>query len=269
MKLSRYVIASEALPSASGANKTVVFSTRSGECRALNSEAWSAVEKGELHALPNDLVLELTELEFLVPDSEDELAVVVGRSRAAMSDDRVLYFSIQPTAWCQLDCGYCGQSHKRVKLSERRQEQLLAEVGKKLERSNYDTLEISWFGGEPLHGLPEIRALTPRLASLAAQHRCAFQAKLITNGLALSRPIAREIVESGTIKRVEVTIDGPPEHHDTRRPTKSGKPTFDVIYENLKYLAGLPASDLVISVRCNVDRRNAEGVPKSPQAPCM
>ncbi len=59
-------------------------------------------------------------------------------------------------------------------------------------------------------------------------------------------------------KSVQITLDGPKEIHDRRRPHKDGDSSYDVIMRNLKDNAHFFEH---ISVRINVDKTNEKSVP--------
>ena len=65
------------------------------------------------------------------------------------------------------------------------------------------------------------------------------------------------------VNKIEITLDGSSAFHDKRRFKKDGSPTFTTIYNNLLNLIRKnegrknPAR---IVVRCNVDKKNLEGV---------
>lgn len=261
MKLTQYLFCSDPIVDPrSRSSKRVIFCTRSGEARLVDSKTWELVEEGCLEDVPRSLILELTDLEFLVPAGEDELHTILARNRAAERDDPVLYQVIQPTAACQLGCGYCGQDHASRLLDAEGQDRLIDRIGAKLDATKHRALEVTWFGAEPLIGLSVIRNLSRRLRVLSRVRGCDFRAKLVTNGLGLTPAISRELVDQLDVDRVEITLDGLAEDHDSRRMTKTGRPTFERIYRNLRDLARLPAEDVAISVRCNVDKHNATAV---------
>ncbi len=60
---------------------------------------------------------------------------------------------------------------------------------------------------------------------------------------------------------MEVTLDVAPEFHDARRISKGrGSPTFWKIFNNLVAVCGIEDLGLQVGLRCNVDRRNKDGV---------
>lgn len=260
LKLSRYVVASEPLGIRGEERaRQVVFSTRSGEILIFDEFAWRLITSGALDRLPPLLREQARAAGILVPADEDELGAVLRENRAAIAADDVLYEVIQPTAWCQLACGYCGQEHSEARLGDDDQAALLERLQGRLAGGRYRELHIGWFGAEPLAGLAVMRSLSPALRALAAASGCSYRAKIVTNGLALTVAVADELVREHQVSEAEITLDGPAQEHDHRRQTKRGGPSFARILDNVIAVARATALGLVI--RCNVDRSNAAGVP--------
>src|SRR4051794_865008 len=113
MKLSRYHVVTPAIVDAiDQMTKRIVYATRIAQLRVLTTAAWDRVENGKLDDLPADLVADLVAIELLVPSGEDELTTVLARNNTAAANTEALAVVVQPTALCQLGCGYCGQAHK-------------------------------------------------------------------------------------------------------------------------------------------------------------
>ncbi|MGW7444881.1 radical SAM protein [Kitasatospora sp. NPDC054795] len=236
----------------------MVFATRSAEVRILGERTWDLVRSSP-EMLPVGILDDLTDIRLLVDENEDELSHVVGENQRAIDDYRRLSLVVTPTAQCQLGCGYCGQEHSARWLSPRHQDAFVRHVGRKLERSTYRGVDVCWFGAEPLVGMSVIRELTPRLRTVSERSSCSFGARVITNGLALSKRIARELVDRHAVRSIDITLDGPPEYHDERRGTKAGTPTFRRIFANLVALAESDL-DVGITLRINVDAKNYHGI---------
>lgn len=259
MKLSRYHFVSPPVFDKSlGHTRRVVFATRSAGLRVMDEAAWQLVTTAP-EKLPGDIAEDLIGMRLLVDDQEDELHSVVNENRDAIDSLACLSLVVTPTAQCQLGCGYCGQEHSARWLSPQHQDAFVRQMGRKLDTGSYQEVDLCWFGAEPLVGMSVIRELTPRLRAAAESRSCTFGARVITNGLALSKRIARELVERHGVTSIDITLDGPPEHHDARRGTKSGTPTFRRIFANLVALA---ESDLRvrINLRINVDEGNWQGI---------
>ncbi len=261
LKLSRYVVTSEVLAIRGDSRaRRVLYSTRSGEILVFDESAWHTLESGKIDHLPENLRQQAYAAGILVPAAEDELDTLLRENQAAIAADDVLYQVIQPTAWCQLDCGYCGQAHRHERLAQSDQSALLERIQSRLASGRYRELEIGWFGAEPLAGLEVMRNLSPKLYALATAFGCTYSAKIVTNGVALTTATADELVHKHHVREAEITLDGPAAEHDRRRYTKRGGPSFHKIFANLCAVAH--ATTLGLVVRCNVDRSNADAVPE-------
>lgn len=262
LKLSRYVVPSPSFrETTEEPSRRLVFSTRSLRTILVTDNLWARLQNGEFESCSREVLSQLSDALILVPAGDDELADVLRVSREAIDTHRTLYECIQPTGFCSLRCNYCGQDHSRSQISLADQNSLVARIHRKLTIGSYDRLQIGWFGGEPLSAMSVVRALSRRLQQTAGECGCQYQAQLTTNGLALTPRLARELVEAYGVTKIEVTRDGAADTHDQRRPMASGRGTYQRIYQNLGDLLklDLPAQ---VSVRCNVDRRNADGVPE-------
>ena len=260
-RLSMFHVATEPFVDPSdGRSKRVIYSTRTSRVKTVDADAWHHVEQGHWDALPHEFSTSLRAMKVLVPDDEDETRAVLDENVGAAKSHDVLYMAVQPTASCQLGCGYCGQLHRSVLLGAEDQRRLVDRVKEKLSAGTFRTLEIAWFGGEPLEGLSVMRALSPEFHRLAKEAGCAFISRMATNGLALTPEVATEVVRTHGVTYLEITLDGTSEFHDARRHRKGGAPTFETIYRNMADLARRDDLDVEVGVRCNVDSRNREGV---------
>jgi len=260
-KLSYYTIFSDTVNSK---GDFVLFSTRTGQATVLANSVREKLENGEFENIPRPIFEKLLSDNVLVPEDEIELETIVMENKAYIEDGTdCLYEVIQPSAMCQLGCDYCGQEHQKKYLKTELFDKLLERIRIKLSKKSYKSLQIGWFGGEPLMALPQIRILTPMLISLAEEFGISYSGKVVTNGLSLKENIYVELVKDLKIKSMEITLDGSREFHDQRRHTKEGGPSFDLIFKNLMSIfnredfheMGCP-----ISIRCNVDGRNWDGV---------
>lgn len=261
MKLSNYLVVTPPFfDETQNFVKRVLYVTRTTNVRVIDEASWKILEDGMFDHLPKEMLFDLVDIEAIVPPDEDELRTILARNDAAAIDNDTLYQVIQPTASCQLGCHYCGQEHTSKLLSEEDQQLLIKRIHTKLEANQFRNLSIAWFGAEPLVGLSVMRTLTPELQSLAESFGCNYEAKIVTNGLALTDKIATEIINDLGVRFVEITLDGVAEFHDVRRMQKNGTPTFDKIFANAIALARRQDLDVKINIRCNVDRQNYESV---------
>ncbi len=79
---------------------------------------------------------------------------------------------------------------------------------------------------------------------------------MITNGYLLSSEIFEMLSSKLLVKNFQITIDGPREVHDVRRPLKNGKGSFSKILSNLRNIAHSLPADVEMLIRVNLDKTN-------------
>lgn len=260
-KRSHYIITTDTI--SNRIPKRVLLATRTARTLVINESLYEKLEREAWDDMHDNDFNKLRQIEAIVPEAENELQTIISRNKAAVADGHNLYHVIQPTAMCQLGCGYCGQRHTKDYIGGNAAEQILTRIESKFGLKKYTHVEIAWFGGEPLMAYAQIRELTPKIQEMAKRYGCTYSGKLVTNGLSLKEPVFLELVQKYAINTIEVTLDGTAEYHDARRHTKEGLSTFNLIFQNLVKIYNRPdfrELGCAISIRCNVDGNNHEGV---------
>jgi uncharacterized protein len=261
LKLSHYLVFTDSL---NDKNDRIVFSTRSCKSLLISALCYDKLTEGNFNEIPAPLIEKFLDRNILVPTSADELANIIKDNKQAIEGDpHTLYEVIQPSANCQLGCYYCGQTHTKKSLEPSVAEKILDRIKTKLIQYGYKKLDIGWFGGEPLLGLASIRNISAELISFCNTNNIRYAAKVVTNALSLKENIFRELVKVWEVKQIEITLDGVGDDHDAHRYTKKGTGSFHIIFQHLLDAISIKEQeslDCKISVRCNVDRHNVEGV---------
>ena len=169
-------------------------------------------------------------------------------------NSKSLSLTIAPTLQCNFRCSYCFEENRNESMPAVVQSKLLELVREKLPEDG--GLHVTWFGGEPLLALETIEDLYRNLQAICAERNAKYNGNsIITNGYLLSPGVA-ERLKAMNINSVQITLDGPPEIHDRRRPLANGGGTFAAIMDNIK-----KAKDqLNIVVRLNVDKSNPRAI---------
>lgn len=188
---------------------------------------------------------------YLIPEKVDEHFLIKTRLQAGRYQRNSLSLTIAPTMACNFRCVYCfEQGHYGHHLmTEEVQEKLFEFVKKRLK--DVKNIRITWFGGEPLIAMSVIEHLSEKFINLCNERDIQYKASIITNGYLLTPEITNKLKKLH-VEYIQVTLDGPKEIHDARRPLTSGKGTYDVIIKNLLTVQGI----LPISLRINVDHNN-------------
>lgn len=238
--------------------KWILANTLTGAILRLNTEGMNASKyllqnPSIIHRFNNtELCRMLVQNGFLILQDYSELEFLQRTNSLARRGEDSLGLAITTTLQCNFRCVYCyesetlGPSH----LSERLQSSALRLLEKELPRKR--VLHIVWWGGEPLLRPRTIDNLSTRMIECCMRNNVRYLGSIVTNGSLLDTKNAKMLHEHH-VKRVQITIDGDRDSHDSRRIGISGEATFDKILENLRENAHYFSH---IILRINVDRRN-------------
>jgi uncharacterized protein len=188
----------------------------------------------------------------IIPEEFDELEYLRQQhERAKFVPTGSLSLTICPTLNCNFQCSYCYQLHPAGSMEPAIQDQIVRYLERHAPAP--EQLFVTWFGGEALLGLPVMERLTERFRALPAD----YSAALITNGSLLSAEVTKRLLDL-KVTWAQITLDGPREVHDSRRPLAGKGPSFDRILGNIAQAD----PRLAITIRVNVDRRNADAMPE-------
>ena len=169
-------------------------------------------------------------------------------------------FLFVPTYSCNLRCPYCYEKNLRKRGPEW--------FGRVMDRDTadaafaamaaLDTLprkrkSLSFYGGEPFQ--EKTRDAVAYIFEKAREKGFTLFSA-ITNGVDLNHFLDL-LGPDGKVNFLQITVDGPPEIHNKRRFLADGSPTFDRICGNIDKAL---ETGVTISVRINVDRKNADGI---------
>ena len=222
----------------------------SGGVAKLNADyrtRYLAYETGERDG--DSFERELAEGGFVVRDNEDELAKLIVQSRAERFSSECLALTIAPTMGCNFRCPYCYEKGIRaVTMSASVEDGIAAFIEDR--KQELTSLDVTWYGGEPLLAMSVIRSLTGKMRA-SIRKDTFYSASIVTNGYLLTHDIAQELNGLG-VNSAQVTLDGSKHDHDARRVPADGTPTYDEILNNV----AVCAEAIDITVRVNVDKHN-------------
>lgn len=193
---------------------------------------------------------ELVEHGFLVEKGVDDIAEWHKLLLKTRNDEaHVFTLHFEPTIQCQFECPYCfengsdrGRPMKPEVLSQsldwfREYLRLHPEV---------DSFRLKFFGGEPLLCKGIIEQALIGYQSLCRESNLDFWIEITTNGELLDEKTA-ELFSRYSWRRVQITLDGPREVHDSRRFGRKNRPTYENIMRNIVMLLStdyIPAVDI-------------------------
>jgi uncharacterized protein len=248
MQLSKYNIISKIKDS----NDWFVVNALSGQADVLDQETYNNLISGAKDP-------EFAENGYLV-DPAKEKKLFREKYLKFLDDrekDEIQIFFVTNYS-CNFDCSYCyqaGYENQPQVLTSEVIDAFFDYVGKEFAgRRKYITL----FGGEPFLSAPKHRDNIEYIIQKAASLNLELAA--VTNGYNLQEYI--EILKSGKIREIQVTLDGTRDMHNQRRFLKGGDATFDRIVVGVDELL---VHNIPVNMRMVVDRQNIQNLPDLAQ----
>lgn len=222
--------------------------------------------------LANQSGLMPTEIESLInPDTailihqgSDEYATWRARLIERRNNEaHIFILHFLPTVQCQLACAYCFENG-----SERMKGMSDEIINRSCEwlddyfvaHPEIDEFRLVLFGGEPLLRKDVVAKGLNRFSALAKNRGLKFWSELISNGELLDEETASMLTKYEW-SRVQITLDGPQDVHDVRRPGKKNRSTFNNIVRNIQMLLSTEYISK-IDIRISFDIENANRAPE-------
>lgn len=217
-------------------------------------EQWKQLSQGAELPENDAFVSKLVKGGFVYRD-EDEERIQYNRVKAIADAfyQRTLRCHIIMSYDCNLSCVYCFE--KSIARNGREMtEEMALKCLQTIESlaEDYEKVEIVLFGGEPLLYNEARVKLVQFILDFAGDK--GWTVDVITNGVDLKH-YANMLRDFGRIGQIQVTLDGPKELHDERKPANDGSGSFVSTEASIDVAlkAGLP-----IVVRMNIDSQNLE-----------
>ena len=198
-----------------------------------------------------------TLIEKRVIIKEEERYLYYNKARSFFNKEAnkrsVLGLVIAPTLSCNFACPYCFEDKSDPKTMTDEVEDKLMDFIKS--HDEVKTLNITWYGGEPLIAFARIRHIYNRIVSEFPKLKIGNHS-LVTNGYLINDEVI-DFFKNTSLKNAQITLDGTEENHNRTRCLKTGEDTFKIVCDNIIRMAkALP--DTKISVRVNVNRKNSQ-----------
>jgi uncharacterized protein len=207
------------------------YSTRKASSVLLRKEVLDSIEKGTLSSSEADT---LRKLGLVVDDVAEEKEAMYSFLDTLNKKNSCLNIIVVLNLDCNFDCIYCYEGDMKGKLY------MTAETGELLLtfiRSRFTdkmkSINIDFFGGEPLLSKDLIKSISKRVKLFTDSKGATYTFSLVTNGSLFRRDVALELAGLG-LRGIKTTLDGPPELHDKCRPFRSGAGSFNAIVKNIK-----------------------------------
>jgi len=240
-------------------NEYLLFNTRTQALIKINQEL-----KETLDDLPNSKLKEnleaLKESGIIVEDEKEDEAKLKDFFRQLKYDSSALPFevTILTTYACNFRCVYCFEESVKddVFLDKETSDLIIKWLIQKAEGKNFKRIFLVYYGGEPLLNIRPIYDISWHVTEWAQKTGVEFGFGIITNGSLINPDLIDKFLTVG-LKEIRITIDGDRSAHNKKRPFSDGRPSFDLIINNIKSVI----HKVNVAVVGNFDRENFESIP--------
>ncbi len=246
--------------------RALLINTLSGALDIVTADMSQALrrlsEGGEAVSLDSSFEAKLRARAYLFDSAEHEARYFDDMLKALSKRhaQEPVQFVLCPTYACNLKCTYCFEGETTAGPARMMTSEEVASAFAAIDVIRSDIhpgarASLVLYGGEPL--MPPNRPCLERILEEAESRQLGVE--VVTNGVQANEVLDFLRPKQHVIQHVQITIDGPAEIHDRRRPLRGGGGTFRRIAENV---AALLERKLPVTIRVNVDRENLAHVPE-------
>ncbi len=265
--LQNKIIASDALPTNAdrlkwsvwndyidvSEDRLVIFNTLTRNAVVISHSPLHA----EIDALDTEQRDTLCRLGFIVDALKDEKNEWEQSYISGKEDLSYIDLTILLTQDCQMRCVYCFEGDKnKSSITDTTIDAILQFLHRQVDSCS--KVRVTWFGGEPLLAYDKLKDMSIALIDFCKANGIEYSADITTNGLALNPKRCHELITDLNVRRYIITVDGPAEIHEQRRPLASRKAYFPLLWRNITTLVEEGAG---VSIRMTIDKKNATHIP--------
>lgn len=191
---------------------------------------------------------------ILVQDDETLINIMHHQSMQRIFDKTHMILTIAPTQNCNFNCSYCYEKFRaQGRMNTSTEDAIVNYIKKRIDQDGVDTIDLTWYGGEPLLESRRLLSLGTKIKKLPIK---ITNNEIITNGYLLNKNNLLVLDEIG-VELVQVTLDGFEDIHNSRRHLLNGHGTFSRIIKNLdNHFSGDLKERFIVGIRVNIDKTN-------------
>ncbi|UHR02397.1 SPASM domain-containing protein [Peptoniphilus sp. GNH] len=240
-----------------GRSEYILYNSKTNALAVLEGDEISAYEEEKFEGLGTKMKNNFLQGGFLVEDDIDELEEIRFRLNRSRYSTSSLSLTIALTADCNFRCAYCYEKEnlKDSYMTKKHRENIVRFV-EDAAKNGLGSLNITWYGGEPLLAFSDLKYLAENFLRLKEQYKFNYFSFMVSNGFLLNRKIVEELNRL-QVSGYQITIDGDEKSHNKKRFLKGGGATYRTILDNLKNSIDILPN---ISLRINVDKQNIDKI---------
>lgn len=188
-------------------------------------------------------------LGFYVDDNFDEVSALGENSKYRLNSFNKKKFRVLTTTCCNAHCPYCYEAGVKTVTMSAETAEVVADFIL-MQSQGLKTVEIEWFGGEPLLNTRAIDMICARIMERKPAE-LKFESSMISNGYLVDDMIIQRMVGQWHLYQIQITMDGMATEYE--RVKGLGKGAFEKVIQNMSALC---AAGIHVVVRLNFDNNN-------------
>lgn len=201
---------------------------------------------------------------FIVSLDFDELAYIKFQNNKYVYGNSNYKITINPTLDCNLKCWYCsveyaGAKHNCEQMDDNTVNALNNHIKRLIKSNNAKSIQLDWFGGEPMMHYEDILLKISRYAyTIALENDIAFQQHATTNATLLNKERICQLKDLN-FTSFQIPIDGNEQRHNQIKYFKSKQGSYANVVNNINLLAEIIPNVRII-LRINYDRQTLKNI---------
>lgn len=165
-----------------------------------------------------------------------------------------MHLTLAPTMDCCFKCHYCFEKYKNKGVMNNI---VMDNIVKYINKyKDLETLDITWFGGEPLMAITQIEEFYDKIQYHIAEKKIIYKSDIITTAYHIDDQAIRIMKKVG-IRSMQITLDGLKDTHNKIKNIEGDEDVFERIMNNIEILHN-EFPELNITIRVNLTKENAE-----------
>ena len=189
----------------------IIFNSRRGSLILFDDDEYNRFLNNELTI---DETNKLRDVGILVEKQENELQEIINLRYKYRENTKGIRFKIFTTTSCNARCPYCFEQSLPAKNMSLETATKVAEFI--IDQSkDYETVELSWFGGEPLLNVEVINHICSILNNSEELQGKNISSHMLSNGSLFSKEIVEYALKNWHMRYVQITMDGTEKNHNS------------------------------------------------------
>jgi uncharacterized protein len=236
--------------------KCLIFNTLHRSILETDHEVFTLFRNGHIEQIDTGIIDMLQACQIICEDTLDEHELLKIMFCREKFNATTMGITIIPSHLCNLACKYCYQGHGDVLHSTMNDTVIKKTIAFiKNQSQSCGRLGINLYGGEPFL-YPDIGfTLLEELHAFAQKEGKEFTTTVTTNGTLITEDIVQKLKKFD--HRVQITLCGSQDVHDTIRVDKQGGGTYERIME---VIALLIRESISFHIRIDVDENNVHSI---------